>query len=332
MNILVKIILFLSLTLFLNVYVTLKYAKMFLRFRRTRPYLQKKIKNYEKIVTIFFQGHGAARSQGAKYFGKEGIATYYNEHNSDYQKPHYKYFNLNYAPQILYNAYPYKELTDIKYGCSFNPLKISTMIINVLKNFFIGLPLSPLYHMVIEKDNLAGKEDIEQLTKAIKCCINQHPNLDIVVFGCSRGASTVFSTIALLDTDLIKHIKLVILEAPFDNAKSAIKARFGSYLAPLISKLMLIFTSYNESQKSPISLAPQFPLDIPVGFIMGQKDEIVPMQLTENLINTLKKRGHQKIHENILKNSHHTDMALGDTQDQMDYKKFVDDLYEKYIQ
>ncbi len=318
----------------------LKYVKMYYRFRRTKPELQEKIEKSERIVTVFFQGHGAPRSQGAKYFGKDGITAKYRLliPENDTITPRECKTSLQYAPQLLYNAYTYEELTDIKHilpssNFPLNPIKIGCIIGNLFKSLFIGLPITPLYYPVIELDNIAGEEDIKQLNSAIYSCVHDYENdnnKNVVVFGCSRGASTVFSTVALLHKVIHKHIKLVILEAPFDTVPSAIEARFGR-LSPIIEYILETFTSYKKIQQSPLDLSLKFPLDIPVAFIMAKNDKIVPMSLTENLIKSLRDRGHEKIHTLILKNSCHVDMPLGDTQDQIEYKRFVDTLYNKYI-
>lgn len=309
------------------------------RIREPNYRLQSKRKNNDHIRTVFFQGHGASRAQGAKYFGKDGIRVINNEHTGYDRILHYQ---MNQAHQLLYNAYTYAELTDVSYGFSLNPLHFVLETINILKHLFMGITMSPdraPHHQIISNDNIAGYKDIRQLDTAIKSCIGDfnredgdyagHGPYKIVVFGYSRGASTVFSTIARMKKEYHKDISLVIMEAPFNTVKEAIIARYGK-LEPIVSYILEEFTEYDGDQVSPMSLIPDFPNDIPVAFITSKVDTTVPSYLTETLIDGLRKNGHKHVHHLMLETSSHSFMPLGNTEDQKKYKNFVENLYDKY--
>ena len=276
------------------------------------------------IITVFFQGNGAPRSQAAMYAGNEGLDVMVNDNLEHVYIPD--------APLLLHNIFTYPELNDVGYGFTLNPLHHLTKLKNWAMAYYLDIHGSSLAHNFVTNMNIGGNEDVNQLIDAIDNCVKVHPEKKIVLFGCSRGASTVVTTLAKLQQlqrqDLLDRIKLVIVEAPFDSVENVIKTRswFPSPTMYAINR----FTSYDEKQMSPIDAVSSetFPLNIPIAFVMSELDTTVPIENTQNLISILKNKNHPNLHELVLKNCNHFAMPLSD--DREEYVKFVESLYAQY--
>lgn len=273
------------------------------------------------IITVFFQGNGAPRSQAAMYAGDQGLDVPVNDN--------IEHVHIPGAPLLLHNIFTYPELNDVGYGFTLNPVHHLTKLKNLAMTYYLDIHGSSLAHSFVTKMNIGGDEDVNQLIDAINNCVEMNPEKKIVLFGCSRGASTVVTTLAKLPQNLLDHIKLVIVEAPFDSVENVIKTRswFPSPTMALIRRI----TSYDEKQMSPIDAVSNdsFPLNIPIAFIMSELDTTVPIENTMNLVNVLKNKNHPHLHELILKNCNHFAMPL--SADREEYVKFVESLYARYI-
>jgi alpha-beta hydrolase superfamily lysophospholipase len=157
----------------------------------------------------------------------------------------------------------------------------------------------------------------------------QDQGKQLVLFGCSRGASTTFISVATVEESLLASIRLVILEAPFDSVESVLAA--SSYTPDLQLLLLQTFTKYSCDQISPLMAADTFPLHVPVAFITSEIDTRVPRACTQRLIDRLRERGHRQVHHLALKNSGHNTMSTGDPDDVAAYVNFVNELYKLYI-
>ena len=166
---------------------------------------------------------------------------------------------------------------------------------------------------------------------AIEECIKLNPTKKIVLFGCSRGAATTVVTLSNLSKDALGHIKLVIVEAPFDSVESVVNE--SSWFPSPTLYFIENFTKYDKNQQSPLDSvsSDKFPLDIPIAFVMSKVDTRVPIKNTQNLINVLKNKNHTKLHQLILENSHHALMHSHNKEDQNSYINFVNELYETYL-
>jgi len=277
-----------------------------------------------EIVTLYFQGNSAARWQATKYAGSKGIKITSNEQII------YTPVIPN-SPLLLHNIYDYPELDDVGYGWSWNPLHGLMLGVSFVQQKYFGIENAPLHHIYVTNLNLGGQNDVLQHQRALDDCIAKEilPNgKKLVLFGCSRGASTTFTSVATCAENLRNHIKLVILEAPFDTVDNVIDQ---SAWFPALLKAALKLTAYSDDQMSPLQAAQLFPLDVPVAFITSVVDARVPIQCTQNLINVLRERGHPNLHHLELRNSPHSSMSLADETDQKRYVEFVNSLYAKYL-
>lgn len=278
----------------------------------------------EQLVTVFFQGNHASRSQAAKYTGKQGLDIRVSETVTDH-------VSIPYAPQILYNLFTYNELECIGYGPSWNPFHLAWKGFHYGQQWYYGVEGTTHYpHNFLTHDNIGGSTDVRQCVDAIRACLSQHPDKKLVLFGCSRGASTVVTSLIHLKPEEQRQIKLVIAEAPFDTVQSVVEATY--YFPSLLYGLIKKCTRYEESQDSPLSAVNSdlFPLDVPIAFIASQTDRTVPMALTKRLVETLEKRNHTQLNYLELKNAHHSCMTLSNKEDSEAYHTFIHSLYEKH--
>lgn len=278
----------------------------------------------EQLVTVFFQGNHASRSQATKYTGDEGVDIRISETLKDH-------VYIPGAPQILYNLFSYDDLACIGYGTSWNPLQLATKAGHYMSQWYYGVQGTTHYpHNYITHDNVGGEQDVTQCVNAIKACIKAHPDKKLVLFGCSRGAATVITSLVFLSEEEQHQIKLVIAEAPFDTVPSVLATyRFtGSLILTALENLSL----YEKHQLSPLDAvnAASFPLDVPLVFVTSDVDTTVPRANTMKLIDTLRTRNHKAMHHIELKNSHHSAMSMYDEKDSETYHSTIHALYKQY--
>ncbi len=282
----------------------------------------------ENIVTVFYQGNHASRHQAAIYAGKEGLDIQVSDAVTDH-------ISIPSAPLILYNLFTYKELDSISYDYySLNPVHWAIKGVHGLKHLYYGIEgVTHLPHTYITVNDVGGAEDVRQCVAAIRACIKENPEKQLVLFGCSRGAATVVTSLIFLEPFEQKQIKLVIAEAPFDTVESVVHA---TYYNRVFSSAIVAFGKnvalYKSDQVSPLDavLNERFPLDVPIAFITSDIDNTVPKQNTMRLIDVLKKRNHLKMHHLELKRSPHSSMPISDPEDKESYNLFVHKLYDMY--
>lgn len=270
------------------------------------------------IVTVFFQGHMASRTQAANYAGPNGLDVYTSETDIEH------IFSPT-SPTILHNIYATKDLDDIGYGLTLNPLHLILKVKSIVANTYYDVHGASICHNYVTEGDLAGSSDVQQNIRTIEQCIKDYPNKKIVLFGCSRGAATVVTTLANLNKDLLSHIALAIVEAPFDTVENVVNA--SSYIPSLGMFYLRRFTKYEDKQQSPFdAVNGNFPVDIPIAFVTSKVDDRVPVENTMRLINVLNEKGHKKLHHLMLEDKHHSLMFMDDK-----YVEFVKELYEMYI-
>jgi hypothetical protein len=274
--------------------------------------------NPDDIVTVFFQGHMASRIQAANYAGPKGLHVYTSETDIEH-------IYSPTSPTILHNIYTTKDLNDIGYGFTLNPLQLVSKIKSLVANTYYDVYGASICHNYVTESNLAGPSDVQQNIKTIEKCVKDYPNKKIVLFGCSRGAATVVTTLANLNKDLLGHVVLAIVEAPFDSVESVVSA--SSYIPSLGMFYLRTFTKYEDKQQSPLdAVNGDFPLDIPIAFVTSKADDRVPVENTQRLINVLNAKGHKNLHHLMLDDKHHSLMFMDDK-----YVEFVNGLYEMYV-
>jgi len=283
----------------------------------------------DNISTIFFQGNQAARLQATKYCGKEGLNVYVSNGQTE------RVFNPD-SPKLLYNLFHYQELNDIEYGWSWNPFHWLFMLLHWIRQWqfnIYGTACVP--HNKWSLVNISGGEDITQCLLAIKACIKANPTRPLVLFGTSRGAATVISSLTRLSKEELTHVAMVIAEAPFATVPSVLYEimPWASRTVPALLWLLQYFTQYREGQPSPLEAVAHddFPLDTPLVFVTSATDRTVPLANTMQLVTVLEGRCHRALHHIALKHSHHTSMSLGNAEDRQVYETELHTLYRKYL-
>lgn len=279
-----------------------------------------------QMITVFFQGNRESRTQAARYTGKEGLDIYVSNGQIEH------IFNPT-APQLLHNLFLYNELNDVEYGFSWNPLHWCSSVAHQLHSWYFNIyGTACMPHNKWSLMNIAGDEDITQCVNAIKECIKKCSQQKIVLFGCSRGASSLIVALTRLSLSEIEHINLVILEAPFASVPS-LAYEYSPTLAPHFLTLLERCTLFQREQFSPLEAvaSDKFPLTLPLLFVTSEVDTTVPVLNTMQLIDVLRKRDHQELTHLKLKHSEHSMMSLQDKEDQDSYYAELQRLYRKYI-
>lgn len=276
----------------------------------------------QSVVTLFFQSTLAPRTQACAYAGKTGLDV----RTSNEQVEHV--FNPL-APQILYNLVIYPELNDMAYGFSWNPWHWLLKLLN-----WFWLWQSNIYgtncvsHQLFSRINWAGDEDVAQCLNAIRTCLREYPTREVVLFGRGRGAATILIALPHLNEEECARLKLVILEAPFDNVEATVKT-WREPVTDLIFYLLARYAKYERNQPTPLQAVQKesFPLAVPLAFITSKGDKVVPPSQTNNLLKVLTERKHSALHHLELEYSDHYSMSVGHKKDSERYVEFIHDLY-----
>ena len=276
--------------------------------------------NRDNIITLFFQGNSSNRAQGSKYAGKYGISC-----------DGYKYVIKN-SPLLLYNLYDYPELKEVKYYDNFkdllNPINLFYFTISYLKIKLNKLDGGRPFSIDLREVSVGGLNNVIEHKKAFNSILkNNNQNKHIVLFGCSRGASTTLLSLCL-DKEMQKKISLVILEAPFDSLQTlSVYSPFYHLKLKFLSKISKYYT---PNQISPIDVVYRLDNKITIAFITSKIDNVVPEYSTLRLIEELKSNGNKNVHHLSLDNSSHNKMMFDDMDDIIKYNNFVENLYDKY--
>lgn len=159
---------------------------------------------------------------------------------------------------------------------------------NYPDSFILTLPFKLRY------SSFAQEHDIQTLSKEINRLrsnlYKKHgDNYRIILFGVSRGASTIIMYLAQYKDEL-DHIAAAIVESPFDSMENVI-----SELHPILkttSKKLLPYSSYQKNYETPIQAATRIkPPMIPILVIGTTVDKIVPFKGTKQIYEALAANG-----------------------------------------
>lgn len=179
--------------------------------------------------------------------------------------------------------------------------------------------------------NIAQQNDINTLYNRYDACTKKLDNRPQIWIGHSRGAATVFNTLALKKCP---QVNLAILEACFDSMSQvflsyqpawALKLRGHKFLEWLLVNL----TSHDIDGICPLNLVSLFPHHIPVLFITSKKDRAVPIACTKNLAQLLANAGHKNVYLFVLEHSTHSGYTCESEYDKTNYQNIVHALYKK---
>lgn|GEM_PF-1300170 len=188
------------------------------------------------------------------------------------------------------------------------------------------------YSFDFSRANLGQRKDIQALCKTYKEHIKKYPQTDVVLFGDSRGAATIFNFLACHKP---KQVKAAVLDGIFDSVPHCIKhfiynnkeKRTEQRLHDIVNFVM---GSYSKNGPFPRDYAEKITDDVPLLFVVSLKDGLVSPQCTMYLYSRLKERGFKKIHLLVLKKSLHPCYMIGDPEDRKNYEAVVHAFYKHY--
>jgi len=144
------------------------------------------------------------------------------------------------------------------------------------------------------KSSLGQKNEIEALKKAY----DQIDDDEIVLVGVSRGAAVALTFLAKHEP---KKIKAVVLEAPFDDAKTVFNY---CWYVKLIAKLTCAgsenlykwfsaVSAHDQEGEKPIDLLERIKKDVPIMIWCTENDNTVSCKASVAIYKKLKKIGHK---------------------------------------
>ncbi len=181
------------------------------------------------------------------------------------------------------------------------------------------------------QSSLAQESEIECLKNVIEhAALEKKP---IILYGLSRGASTIIN---LLATYSNPYIKAIVLESPFDSMQTVTNnmiKQMGIERVPGIRKLTnylveKIFGNYKTDGVHPINCCTQLPTHIPTLIICSKEDALVPYQSSVAIYNELIKSHHSKVRLLITEHGKHGKIIHGPDSEQV--RKTVKQFYGHY--
>ncbi len=188
------------------------------------------------------------------------------------------------------------------------------------------------YTLNLGQANIAQTKDIKTLYAAYRKHVKKYPDTDVILYGDSRGAATIFNLIA-------KHkpaqVKAAVLEGIFDDIPHGIKHFIYSDKGLRAEKRLhkvgtFVMGSYNKKGPFPRQYAETITDDIPLLFVTSLKDGLVPPQSTIYLYKRLRERGFDNVHLLVLKDSIHPSYMLDNPRDKKLYESVVHAFYKHY--
>ena len=187
---------------------------------------------------------------------------------------------------------------------------------------------------VDHKKTTFGQEDeLTCLRHAYTQIMGLHQDRLAVLYGVSRGASTIFNFLASCKPT---SVRAVILESPFaafDDVMAHLAKKYffnriwgGESLIRALASL--IFPRYKWEGMRPIDLVKEIPIDLPILLICTASDELVPYTSTERLYDALREAGCINVHLLKLNVGHHAKIFV--SPDWILYKQGVHAFYKRY--
>ena len=180
--------------------------------------------------------------------------------------------------------------------------------------------------------NIGQKKDINALHTCYHRHIKKHPHEDVILYGDSRGAATIFNFIAQYKP---KKVKAAVLEGIFDTVPHCVKHFLWEKKGPVVEErlhqlLSMVMWKYRKNGINPKKCAEIIDDNTPLLLVTSLNDGLVPPQGTLNMYKRLKERGHQKVHILVLKKSLHPLYMIDDPHDQQMYETVVHAFYKHY--
>ena len=179
--------------------------------------------------------------------------------------------------------------------------------------------------------SLGQDNEIARLNKVYQEYAIQTP--EIILFGLSRGASTILNFVA---THQPTQVVALVLESPFDCVESIIKKKLQQFglsfsegnIAWGQRVMSFIFALYNPLGIHPINVVQNIDKNIPILIICSKQDQLVPYTSSVELYKKLIASGHKKTHIRTIDFGKHSKI-LWDMQ-QETYRNCTHAFYKKY--
>ncbi len=180
--------------------------------------------------------------------------------------------------------------------------------------------------------NAGQTKDIKAVHKTYQLHLKKYPHTNIVLYGDSRGSTTLFNFLAEYNP---KNVKAAILESPYDDMDHYINHLFyidktEAAQERLHSLFSLMTGSYKRNGPCARKYAEIISDDVPLLLVGSLTDGLVAPQCVIYLYCRLKERGHTNVHILMLKNSSHPCYMLDNTEDKQLYEAVVHAFYKRY--
>lgn len=180
--------------------------------------------------------------------------------------------------------------------------------------------------------NIGQGADIHRLKKAYKKHVKKHADSDVILYGDSRGAATIFNFIALHNPS---EVKAAVLEGIFDDVSHLMKHLIYDDKEPRAERRLMTLNSwimgeYDRNGQCPRMSVEKIADEIPLLFVTSLKDGLCNPQGPFYLYKRLKERGHKNVHILVLKKAWHPCYMLDDADDKNAYESVVHAFYRHY--
>jgi len=184
------------------------------------------------------------------------------------------------------------------------------------------------YGFNFSQANGGQAKDVKALRKTIERHRKEHPNTDIILYGDSRGADTIFNYLTeYKPTD----VKAAVLEGLTDESAHQIKHFIYSDKDPRTEKRLIDLSNLmGKEVLSPRKNAEIISDNIPLLFVISLKDSLVAPQGVFYVYKKLKARGHSKVHILVLQKSLHPCYMISHDDDRTLYETVVHAFYKHY--
>ena len=117
------------------------------------------------VITVYFPGFSAARSQASKYVAEEDGITVLDD--LDESKVVYV-ARCPGAPRLLHNVLPAREVPEIRRGFSLNPIYGVMKVIDMIRTRVLRMAGAPAGYMSLVKVDIGGLVDQAECLRTIK--------------------------------------------------------------------------------------------------------------------------------------------------------------------
>ena len=195
---------------------------------------------------------------------------------------------------------------------------------------FPDTPLKPLGN---KKTGIAQKSEMKRLEEAIECA-RKHLR-ELVLFGVSRGASTIANVVGKWAKEHKKcdDIKALVLESPFAHCRDCVlhlAKKLNNWVSPSTINwgAKWIYGEYCEKCNIPAEWARHIPTDMSILLVCCTYDDIVPASSTKKLYKALKDSGHTNVY--LFEAEHGTHANILNGENARDYVCVLNAFYKKH--